>query len=229
MWPRDSYTGPGGGLYTGPGGGLYAGPGGGAYAGPGGGLYRGPGGGLYKGPGGGLYAGPGGGLYRGPGGGLYTGPGGGLYRGPGGGLYAGTGGGLYTGPSHAPYRRNWPTRQVLIEELERLGHDRDRRRSSRRMAPLAVANHDTTHDEVHEHVPGNVAIPRTPELLLPMLRAAHDLGGSATRAELLDHVRGVAELTDEQIAVVYAGASGKSKVLHRAEWGDLLAQSDRRA
>ena len=86
------------------------------------------------------------------------------------------------------------------------------------MAPLAVANHDTTHDEVHEHVPGNVAIPRTPELLLPMLRAAHDLGGSATRAELLDHVRGVAELTDEQIAVVYAGASGKSKVLHRAEW-----------
>ncbi len=34
MWPRDSYTGPGGGLYTGPGGGLYAGLGGGLYAGP---------------------------------------------------------------------------------------------------------------------------------------------------------------------------------------------------
>ena len=49
-WPRDLYTGPGGGLYTGPGGGLYTGPGGGAYTGPGGGLYTGPGGGLYTGP-----------------------------------------------------------------------------------------------------------------------------------------------------------------------------------
>ena len=34
MWPRDQYTGPGGGLYTGPGGGSYAGPGGGLYSGP---------------------------------------------------------------------------------------------------------------------------------------------------------------------------------------------------
>lgn len=50
-WPRDRYTGPGGGLYTGPGGGLYTGPGGGAYTGPGGGLYTGPGGGAYTGPG----------------------------------------------------------------------------------------------------------------------------------------------------------------------------------
>lgn len=49
-WPRDSYTGPGGGLYTGPGGGLYSGPGGGLYSGPGGGLYSGPDGGLYTGP-----------------------------------------------------------------------------------------------------------------------------------------------------------------------------------
>lgn len=57
-WPRDRYTGPGGGLYTGPGGGLYTGPGGGAYSGPGGGMYTGPGGGLYSGPGGGLYTGP---------------------------------------------------------------------------------------------------------------------------------------------------------------------------
>ena len=30
MWPRNNYTGPGGGLYTGPGGGMYTGPGGGA-------------------------------------------------------------------------------------------------------------------------------------------------------------------------------------------------------
>lgn len=34
-WPRNNYTGPGGGLYTGPGGGLYTGPSGGAYNGPG--------------------------------------------------------------------------------------------------------------------------------------------------------------------------------------------------
>ena len=66
-WPRNNYTGPGGGLYTGPGGGLYTGPGGGAYTGPGGGLYTGPGGGLYTGPGGGLYTGPSGGAYNGPG------------------------------------------------------------------------------------------------------------------------------------------------------------------
>ncbi len=49
-WPRDQYTGPGGGLYTGPGGGMYTGPGGGAYTGPGGGMYTGPGGGMYTGP-----------------------------------------------------------------------------------------------------------------------------------------------------------------------------------
>ena len=58
-WPRNNYTGPGGGLYTGPGGGLYTGPNGGAYTGPGGGLYTGPGGGLYTGRSGGAYNGPG--------------------------------------------------------------------------------------------------------------------------------------------------------------------------
>ena len=40
-WPRDLYTGPGGGLYTGPGGGMYTGSGGGMYTGPGGGMYTG--------------------------------------------------------------------------------------------------------------------------------------------------------------------------------------------
>ena len=48
-WPRNSYTGIGGGLYTGIGGGLYTGPGGGLSRGPGGGLSTGPGGGLYTG------------------------------------------------------------------------------------------------------------------------------------------------------------------------------------
>ena len=66
-WPRDCYSGPGGGLYTGPGGGMYTGPEGGAYTGPEGGAYTGPGGGAYTGPGGGLYTGPGGGAYTGPG------------------------------------------------------------------------------------------------------------------------------------------------------------------
>jgi hypothetical protein len=107
-WPRDRYTGLGGGLYTGPGGGLYTGPGGGAYTGPDGGKYTGPGGGLYTGPGGGLYTGPGGGLYTGPGGGLYTGP----------------GGGLYTGPSEKPYCNNWPPLQIFIQKLRERGNDR---------------------------------------------------------------------------------------------------------
>ena len=40
-WPRDSYTGVGGGLYTGVGGGAYTGVGGGLYTGVGGGLYTG--------------------------------------------------------------------------------------------------------------------------------------------------------------------------------------------
>jgi hypothetical protein len=35
-WPRDRFTGPGGGLFTGPGGGLFTGPGGGLWTGPGG-------------------------------------------------------------------------------------------------------------------------------------------------------------------------------------------------
>lgn len=103
-WPRDCYTGPGGGLYTGPGGGMYTGPGGGAYTGPEGGAYTGPGGGAYTGPGGGLYTGPGGGAYTGPGGGLYTGPGGGAYTGPG-----------------EPYMRNWPPIPMLIHYLDAIG------------------------------------------------------------------------------------------------------------
>ena len=124
-WPRDSCTGPGGGLYTGPGGGAYTGPGGGAYTGPGGGAYTGLGGGLSTGPGGGLSTGPGGGLSTGTGGGLSTGPGGGLSTGPGGGLYTGPGGGLYTGPGGRltpTYRNNIPPRTVFLEQLLMRGY-----------------------------------------------------------------------------------------------------------
>ena len=133
-WPRNSYTGPGGGLYTGLGGGAYTGLGGGAYTGLGGGAYTGLGGGLYTGPGGGLYTGPGGGLYTGPGGGLYTGPGGGLYTGPDGGLYTGPdgglstspGGGLYAGPDPNPYYSNTPPRKVFLEYLRtHFGYERE--------------------------------------------------------------------------------------------------------
>ena len=42
-WPRNQYTGVGGGRYTGVGGGLYTGVGGGAYTGVGGGMYTGAG------------------------------------------------------------------------------------------------------------------------------------------------------------------------------------------
>lgn len=57
-WPRNSSTGPLGGLSIGPGGGSSTGPGGGASTGPGGGMSTGPGGGLSTGPGGGLSTGP---------------------------------------------------------------------------------------------------------------------------------------------------------------------------
>jgi len=72
-WPRDRYTGPGGGLYK-----VRAGAwtpttvGADAYSG--GGLDHYNGGGLDHYNGGGLDNSPGGGLYNGPGGGLYSGP-----------------------------------------------------------------------------------------------------------------------------------------------------------
>ena len=59
---------------------------------------------------------------------------------------------------------------------------------------------------MEEQVINDVTIPSVSELLWPALSAVADLGGSAQRAEILEHVRGVAGLTDEQIAVVYSGA-----------------------
>lgn len=62
-----------------------------------------------------------------------------------------------------------------------------------------------------------VTIPGIADLMLPALKAVHNLGGSALRSEILAHVRESASLTDEQIAAVYPG-SGRSRVLHSAEW-----------
>ena len=64
----------------------------------------------------------------------------------------------------------------------------------------------------------DVTIPSISDLLWPALSAVAVLGGSAQRAEILENIRGVVGLTDEQIAVVYSGPTGKSKALHRAEW-----------
>ena len=120
-WPRDRYTGRGGGLSKLPGGGLFTGPGGGMYSWPGGGMYSGPGGGLSKLPGGGLSTGPGGGLSTTPGGGLYAGPGGGLSTEEGGGLYSGPGGGLHADVCDKHYRSNQPPIHIFIEYLMLLG------------------------------------------------------------------------------------------------------------
>ena len=67
-----------------------------------------------------------------------------------------------------------------------------------------------------------VTIPSIAELLLPVLKATHDPGGSAARAELVEHVRLSVGLTDHPIAVVSSGPTGKSKALHRAEWAIYL-------
>ena len=67
----------------------------------------------------------------------------------------------------------------------------------------------------------DVTMPRIADLLWPALKAIRDLGGSASRDELLSHFPEVAGFTEEQLAVVYSGSTNKagvSKVLYRAEW-----------
>ena len=64
----------------------------------------------------------------------------------------------------------------------------------------------------------DVKIPSISDLLWPVLKATQTLGGSAARDELMEHARGVAGITDKQIAVVYSAPTGKSKALHRVEW-----------
>ena len=57
-------------------------------------------------------------------------------------------------------------------------------------------------------------IPGVDDLLWPVLKAVSDLGGSALRAEILEHAR--TGFTDEQIAVV--ASDGRPVVLNRAGW-----------
>lgn len=69
----------------------------------------------------------------------------------------------------------------------------------------------------------DVTIPGIAELLWPVLKTMRDLGDSASRAELLEHVPEVAGFTEEQLAVVFSGSeskAGESKVLYRAEWAN---------
>lgn len=60
-------------------------------------------------------------------------------------------------------------------------------------------------------MPDDLTIPRTSDLLWPVLRAVNALGGSAMRDEIVDHVRGTVKFTDEQLAV--RNRNGRPKVL----------------
>ena len=67
----------------------------------------------------------------------------------------------------------------------------------------------------------DVRIPTHLDLMYPTLMAVRDLGGSATKPELLEKVPEVAGVTDEQLAVVFpedSGRAGESKVLYRIPW-----------
>ena len=68
----------------------------------------------------------------------------------------------------------------------------------------------------------DIEIPTRLDLMYPTLVAVRDLGGSATKSELLEKVPEVAEVTDEQLAVVfpadYTRLQGKSKVLFEISW-----------
>ena len=67
----------------------------------------------------------------------------------------------------------------------------------------------------------DIEIPTPHDLLYPTLMAVRDLGGSATKSELMEKVPEIAAVTDEQIAVVFPEDSrhgGRSKVLYRIPW-----------
>ena len=68
----------------------------------------------------------------------------------------------------------------------------------------------------------DIETPTRLDLMYPTLVAVRDMGGSATKSELLEKVPEIAEVTDEQLAVVfpadYAWHQGKSKVLFEITW-----------
>ena len=68
----------------------------------------------------------------------------------------------------------------------------------------------------------DIDIPTRLDLMYPTLVAVRDMGGSATKSELLEKVPEIAELTDEQLTVVfpadYTRLQGKSKVLYEISW-----------
>ena len=67
----------------------------------------------------------------------------------------------------------------------------------------------------------DVRIPTPLDLMYPTLVAVRNLGGSATKPELLENVPETAGVTEEQLAVVFPDDStrqGMSKVLYRIWW-----------
>jgi len=68
----------------------------------------------------------------------------------------------------------------------------------------------------------DIEIPTRLDLMYPVLVAVRNLGGSATRSEILEKVPEIAGITDEQLAVVFPEVhtrlQGKSKVLVNINW-----------
>ena len=66
----------------------------------------------------------------------------------------------------------------------------------------------------------DIEIPTRLDLMYPTLVAVRDMGGSATKSELLEKVPEIAGVTDEQLAVLFPEGSrqGESKVLYLIPW-----------
>ena len=67
----------------------------------------------------------------------------------------------------------------------------------------------------------DIRIPSHRDLMYPTLVAVRNLGGSATKSELIDRVPEIAGVTDEQLAVLFPEGSrhqGESKILYRIPW-----------